>query len=211
MNKKLVGFVFLVVAGLYIQTSPVSADGDNFSLNPKLYLGVGAGFMTHDTGISGTTGTANLDEEDTAFKGYAGVKLNKIIGLEAFYANLGEVSLSGNNGDTFVSEGTTFQFIRTGEITIEAESYGLGAVVFIPTGIQFYPFFKVGVHAWEAEATETSSAGNASLTEDGTDVFFGAGFEWKLADKIGLRAEFERFDFDGEKVDFFSGGLTIFF
>jgi len=84
MIKKLGALVFLVVAGLYIQTSSVSAEGDKFSLNPKFYMGVGAGFMTHDTGVSGTTGTAKLDEEDTAFKGYAGVKLNKFIGLEAF-------------------------------------------------------------------------------------------------------------------------------
>ena len=81
INKKLLGFVFLVVAGLYFQTSPVSADGDNFSLNPKLYMGVGAGVLAYDTGISGTTGTANLDEEDTAFKGYAGVKLNKFMAI----------------------------------------------------------------------------------------------------------------------------------
>ena len=65
--------------------------------------------------------------------------------------------LSGNNGDTFVFEGTTFQFTATADITIEAESYGWGAVVFVPTGIQFSPFFKVGVQRWEAEATATSS------------------------------------------------------
>ena len=55
------------------------------------------------------------------------------------------MSLSGNNGGTFVFEGATFQFTATADITIEAESYGLGAVVFVPTGIQFSPFFKVGV------------------------------------------------------------------
>jgi len=121
------------------------------------------------------------------------------------------VSLSGNNGDTFVFEGTTFQFTATADITIEAESYGWGAVVFVPTGIQFSPFFKVGVQRWEAEATATSSAGDASFSEGGTDIFFGAGFEWKLADNFGLRAEYERFDFDGAKVDLISGGLTIFF
>ena len=45
MIKKSGALVFLVVAGLYIQTSSVSAEGDKFSLNPKFYMGVGAGFM----------------------------------------------------------------------------------------------------------------------------------------------------------------------
>ena len=56
----------------------------------------------------------------------------------------------------------------------------MGAVVFVPTGIQFSPFFKVGVQRWEAEATATSSAGDASFSEDGTDIFLGLALNGSL-------------------------------
>ncbi len=211
MFNKFKTIILLAVFGIYLPTSLFSAKANDFNLNPKTYLGVGGGFTDHETGISGTTGTAELDEEDTGFKVYAGVKLNNYLGFEAFYADLGESSLSGNNGDTFISEGEAFQFTETAELKLDAESYGLGTVVSLPIGNEFYPFVKLGMHQWEVEVTATSSAGNVSLEEDGTDVFYGIGFEWKLAENFGLRAEYERFDSDGDDLDFMSAGLNIFF
>ena len=64
---------------------------------------------------------------------------------------------------------------------------------------------------WDLEADVTSSAGNATLSDDGADPFFGIGFEATVAEGFKLRAEFERYDFDGDNLDFISAGLTIAF
>lgn len=179
--------------------------------DPQFYAGFSVGQASHETGVSGTTGTADLDEEDTGFKGYAGVKINQYFALEAHYADLGESSLSGNNGDTFVLDGTTFQFTATADIAVEAQSYGLAAVLFIPVTDKFSPFVKAGFQVWDLEADVTSSAGNARLSDDGTDPFFGVGFEATVAEGFKLRAEYELYDFDGDDVEFLSAGLTIAF
>ena len=87
--------------------------------------------------------------------------------------------------------------------------YGLAAVFFIPVTDKFSPFVKAGFQVWDLEADVTSSAGNATLSDDGTDPFFGVGFEATVAEGFKLRAEYELYDFDGDDVEFLSAGLTI--
>ena len=81
--------------------------GFKFIDNPSVYLGAGAGRSSIDAGVTATTGTATLDEDDIGYKAFAGLQINKFLAAEVFYANLGEAELTGNNGDTFGANGTT--------------------------------------------------------------------------------------------------------
>lgn len=212
--KKSVLFIALF---LFLLISP--ALGSN-SWDPSFYLGGGYGFSSVDTGINSLTGTAALDEDDSGFKILGGVKINKYLGFELSYNDFGSSELTGNNGDTFNINDAAFQFIANGvKLEAEADSIALEAVVFAPldelTGQEnlkyFEPFFKVGFHSWDVEYTVSASNINTTTgDDDGTDIVFGAGINFKLIDLITLRVEWERFNTEDD-IDFFSGSLIINF
>ena len=170
------------------------------------YFGGSFGWTDIDTGVSAVTGTAKLDEEDTGYKFFAGLELNKIFSAEVHYANIGEATLTGNNGDTFVLDGAPFTFTANGT-TMEAEgtSFGISALARLPIDGKIKPFVKLGVHFWDIDAKLSSPVGTASFNDDGTDIFYGVGVEVEAADRLSARAEFERFD----DVDFLSIGLVF--
>ena len=86
-----------------------------------------------------------------------------------------------------------------------------GEVARLPIPGRIKPFAKLGLHSWDFGMTATSAAGGVSASDDGTDIFFGGGFDVKVTDLVSARAEFERFDFGGDDGDFLSFGLIIRF
>lgn len=176
------------------------------------YGGLSVGQASIDTGVSGTTGTASLDEDDVGFKVFGGVNINEYLGVEAFYVDLGEASLTGNNGDTFVFRGTTYTFTANNvDIELEGSSFGVVPMLGYDVTEQFRPFVKAGVHFWETEATVSSSAGGANLSDDGSDLVLGVGFTFDVTEHVGVRAEYERLSFDDEDVDYLSAGVQYNF
>jgi len=166
------------------------------------------------------TGTASLDEDDGGFKIFGGVKFNKFFGIEAGYANLGTAELTGNNGDTFILEGTTFTFLaNSAKIEAEADTLMIEAVVFLPldelTGNEslkyFEPFIKLGVHFWDVEYTfAAASVSSSTADDDGTDVVYGAGINFNIIEHLTIRAEWQRFVTD-EDIDYLSASVIFNF
>ena len=186
----------------------------------KWYFGAGYGLSDVDTGVSGLTGTATLDEEDSGFKFFGGFQFNKFVGVEIAYVDFGEAELRGNNGDTFVVDGVTYQFTASNaSIDAEATAFVIETVLSLPLGDvsgndflnYLTPFLKVGVHFWDIEySISASNLTTTTADDDGTDLVFGAGIDFNLFKNVGLRAEWERFMFDDE-IDLFSGSIVIKF
>lgn len=212
-KKFKIAFVAIVFGiGMFSQAA-FSQEGKNgFLEKPKFYLGGGGGLSTLDTGVSSLTGTAKLDEDDIGYKGLIGVQFHKYFAAEGFYADFGKAELTGNNGDTFAFRGTTYQFTANNvTISLAGKSFGFAGVGILPVHEMVAPFVKVGVHFWDAEGSVASSAGNASLTDDGTDIYFGGGVQFNIHENVAFRAEYERFKFDDEDVDYISGSLIFKF
>ena len=186
----------------------------------KWYFGAGYGLSDVDTGVSGLTGTATLDEEDSGFKFFGGFQFNKFVGVEIAYVDFGEAELRGNNGDTFVVDGVTYQFTASNaSIDAEATAFVIETVLSLPLGDvsgndflnYLTPFLKVGVHFWDIEySISASNLTTTTADDDGTDLVFGAGIDFNLFKNVGLRAEWERFMFDDE-IDLFSGSIVTKF
>jgi OOP family OmpA-OmpF porin len=203
----------LGVAALLSQpnSSAAETNGSSFMDSLTFYVGGSVGRSTVETGVSATTGTASLDEDDTGFKFFGGVNLNKYFSVEGFYTNLGEASLTGNNGDTFQFRGSTFAFTASANITVEGKAYGITPVLGYDVTERFRPFVKLGIQRWELDATVTSSSGSAALSDDGTDLVYGIGFLFGVTDNIAIRMEAERFKFDDANVDLLSIGAQVRF
>ena len=137
----------LIVAGILLAGSTLVA-GDRY------YVGMNYSSMTYETGVTNTTGTAQLDEKDNAFKFFAGYEISDNIALEAHIADFGEASLSGNTGDRFTYAGTQYQITAdNAKISIGFESVGIGAVLKHKLHKYVVPYAKIGIHNGEINST----------------------------------------------------------
>lgn len=155
------------------------------------YIGAGAGLTTVDVCDDISGAGISCDDEDTGLKIFGGYKFNPNFAVEGLWADLGEVSATGPGGTA----------------SVEVDGFGAAAVGIIPLGEKFNVFGKVGAFMWDASGGGVASGSD----EDGTDIMFGAGVGWNLTKNFGLRAEWERFDIDGDDVDFLSIGAQINF
>ena len=193
----------LLIALMLALTTQVHAEG--------MYVGLSGGQADYDTAVTQLTGTAQLDDEDTAYKLFAGYRASNNFGVEFHYADLGEVSLSGNTGDTFIrGNGSAYAFtVNGGKVAQEAKSYGVAATYALPLNDSFSLLGKIGFHRWDIE-----NSSGSSFDEDGTEPFYGIGASYQVNDNIALQAEFERLQIDSidvDDIDLLSVGLAFHF
>ncbi len=201
--RKTVGLLVLVL---------LFAAQSGFAAENGWYAGLGVGQSSIDTGIKATSGTASVDEEDLGYKVFAGYEFNKFIAVEGFYFDAGEATITANSGDV-VADGNTSLVIPVDDFkaSIEGQSFGLIGVIGYPVHQYFYPYAKLGFHKWDTEIAVSAPGVVVSVEDDGTDMVFGVGFRMDVTDSVSVRGEFERYDYDGEDVDFLSAGLMYRF
>jgi len=207
MEKKLTAATML--AGLLLgATSLANAQQP---ANPW-YVGFGLGSATIDTDVSGTTGTASLDEDDTSRQVFAGFRFTDNFAIEAQYNYFGEATLSGNEEDQFVFDGQTFEFTADNtSVKVSADSYALGLVGMAQVTPQVQFFGKLGLHRWDVDGSGTSDAGNASFSDSGTDIFYAGGAQIRLLDEVAVRLEGSVYDLDDYEVSAIGGSLLFIF
>lgn len=172
------------------------------------YIGGAIGRSSVDTGIS--QGSASLDENDTSFKVYGGLQLNKFLGAELHYANLGDATLTGTTGSTFSLDGTNYTFNQAADISIGAQSFGLSGTLGYKMGA-VRPFVKGGLHRWNLDANYSSSTSSADASETGFDGTLGLGAELTIIGGFNVRTEYERYLIGDMNVDVLSAGINYRF
>ncbi len=193
----------LVLAFFVLSTQNVLAYDGNF------YLGFMGGTSKLDTGISSVTGTASLDEEDTALKVLVGYEFNKYASIEFHIVDLGETSFKGNAGDTLVIDGSTLVLTtNNSSIASESSAFGLSGVFSYPLHKYFSPFFKVGLQKWETEVTAKRGGTTLTVTDDGTTALLGIGAKVEITEWVGLRLEYEKQSSD---INTLTAGITFAF
>jgi opacity protein-like surface antigen len=88
-------------------------------------------------------------------------------------------------------------------VETEADGISLSAVGFLPVG-PVDLFARVGAIDWSADI---SSPGLGSGSDDGTDLTYGVGAQFRVW-SLSVRAEYEMFDVDDADVDMISVGVT---
>ena len=198
--------VILVFGGGLAGLSSAEASEERF------YIGINYGMSKYDTGISNLTGSAKLDEEDSAIKIYGGFEFNDWFALELHHVDLGEATLKGNTGDQFMLDGDLFVFaVDNAKLTFEGTSIGLSAVFKLPVSETIMPYIKAGLQQWDAKVSASSPGISSSISDDGTDPFFGLGLGIALSDNFSVRGEYERYTFDEDDVEYLSAGVVYRF
>lgn len=173
-------------AALAAAAAPALGQGTEF------YAGVGVGTTSADVcdDLAGL-GLTGCDDKDTGFKLYFGKGINQNLAVEIGWVDLGKVAATGPGGSARVS----------------ADGIQAAALGIVPVNPRFGVFGKVGLYLWDVSATGPGG----SLSDDGSDIMFGLGLYWNLAQQLDLRAEWEQFDLDGDDITMISVGLRYRF
>lgn len=139
---------------------------------PGFYLGAGAGQAMIDDGA--------LDDEDTAFSAFGGYQFNRYFGLEAGYADFGEIEPLGSAGPK-----------------LEGDAAYLVAVGTVPFTDSFSGYAKAGINDWNVDA----SVPGLIADDSGNDPTYGLGLQYRFTDNVALRGEYSRFEIDDSEVD----------
>ena len=155
-----------------------------------------------------------FDARDTAWKAFAGVRLNRILALEMSYADLGEHRM------LTTLQGGDPPFPASIAIDRRISGYGVDLVATAPLGHpRFDVFARAGAFRSRLEAS-AALAGNIiftggdpnervrATTHDETVFKFGIGAEWRFAGNAALRLEWERYSSVGKPFAVGGSGTT---
>lgn len=149
------------------------------------YIGGGAGqFNAGIDDVDDVDATVDeWDEDDTAYKFFAGYRMNRFLAFELDYINLGEPSgaaIPGINVDNAV------------------DGFAPYVVGTIPLGAFFEVYGRLGYYFYDATlGVENELGDRAEFDEESEDLVWGAGIGANLGEKLNLRFEYERFDLEG--------------
>ena len=150
-----------------------------------IYVAVNVGKAKHNiTFASAATAAAHDDDGGTSMTLSIGRDLNETIAIEGFYAKHGKTGFTGSTD------------------TIKASTMGIAAKASTDLSDNFRAFVKVGYHSWKSEST---------TDEDGTDVLYGIGVEYKLSLTTSVVAGYDRFTYDTDNITDTSVGIKYRF
>ena len=148
------------------------------------YLGGGFGqFNAQIDDVDQVDNTVDSwDEDDTAYKVFAGYRLNRFLAFEADYINLGEPSgavVPGRNVDASV------------------DGFAPYVVGTLPLGPYFEAYGKLGYYFYDATlGQEDTVNGRVQFDEESEDLVWGAGIGANIGEKFNVRFEYERMDLE---------------
>jgi OmpA-OmpF porin, OOP family len=123
------------------------------------------------------------DEDDTAYKFFAGYRLNKFLAFEVDYINLGKPSgavVPGFNVDSSV------------------DGFAPYVVGTIPLGNWFEVYGRLGYYFYDATVgVENGIDDRVEFDEESEDLVYGAGIGANIGERFNVRFEYERFDLQG--------------
>jgi Outer membrane protein beta-barrel domain len=149
------------------------------------YLGGGAGqFNASIDDVDDLDETVQgWDEEDTAYKLFAGYRLNRFVAFELDYINLGDPSgavVPGRNVDASV------------------DGFAPYVVGTMPLGQYFEVYGRLGYYFYDAtRGVEDELDNRVQFDEESEDLVYGAGIGANIGEKFNIRAEYEKFDLEG--------------
>jgi len=149
------------------------------------YVGAGAGQF--NAGIDDVDdvdeAVEKWSEDDTAYKIFAGYRLNRFVGFELDYVNLGKPSGStvpGRNVDAAV------------------DGFAPYVVGTLPLGKYFEAYGRLGYYFYDATTGVTDTLDNrVEFDEESQDLVYGAGIGANIGEKLNLRFEYEKYDLKG--------------
>lgn len=133
--------------------------------SPGVYFGVGLGHSDLNE--------TNFDD-DTSKRLFAGYQVNRFFSLEAGYNNLGHFNSSSISASS------------------ELDGFEASVIASYPIRSQLSVFGRVGIWKWDYDAKTAN--GTVSRSENGSDLFYGAGLDVKINNRLKVRAAYDEYE-----------------
>jgi OmpA-OmpF porin, OOP family len=188
----------LALAGLMASSTAFAQSSDNYSAPWRGdfwgYVGASGGESKFRSDCAQTNVFA-CDKRDTAFKVFAGGRINQVLGLEVGYTDFGKIRASG--GDT------------------KAWAVPVSLTAGWPLGERFGVFGKVGGVYGHTDVSASADTLLDTGHKSGWGWTYGAGATFGVTPNLQIRADWDRYKLDfvgGERdVDMLSAGVQFRF
>jgi hypothetical protein len=169
---------------LAILLTTAMAGGVAHAAEQGFFAEVGAGFTSVDNNLGGLPGVS-VDDEDVFFSIGGGYNFSNMFAAEAGYIDLGEASASNiwNWGD---------------KATVSADGFYFGPRLTIAVTEQLDGYARIGLLAWDAKYEDSYGR---SISDDGTDVYFGVGAAWNISPQFAVGADWTRYAVESNGLD----------
>ena len=175
----------------------------------NFYVNAGAMNIEVDTGVTGTS-YLSVDEEDTAPTLTLGYRLNENFAIEGGVIGSSEASVSLAAG-AYTASGQSLTVNSTSSVIAKADNmYTLGGRYDANVSENFSVFGKAGLLWWDVDGVisgdvtyaGTRYTGSATIyNDDGNDLYYGIGFNYKLNSDLNLSGDFVQSEVDGSDID----------
>ena len=159
--------------------------------------------------------SSSLDDSDTGFGASLGYQVNENFAAELSYVDLGDVSYEASNEQANpANESVTLDTSAAGPV--------FSLLGILPVGERWDLYGRAGLALMDSEGEATATAGDVtdriSDSTNRSNMVLGAGVQYDVSDRFGLRLEWDRyFDVGSEEIvgesdiDLFSLGLRYNF
>ncbi len=193
MNQ-LFKLVILIAFGAIVVT-PVHAEW---------YLGVDQisnnWYNLDDYSIDTTT-----DYQDPGLKLYSGYKTSEFFALEFEYKDQMEFGV----GNVFA--GNELWLTDQSDVELESKALFFSGISTFAIDEAKHLYLRGGLYNWDLKSNDPNLADNSTSSKSGTDIFYSIGSYFDVTERIGFSAEWERFEFENNDVDFISTELHFNF
>jgi len=195
--KKLLLTAITTVALLPLCTTAQADAHSSETSTSGMYIGASYGKGEHDLTFNNPAATEPyFDGDVTTMSAFVGMDLNETFALEGFYTNLGESQI-------FVDAA------NNAKIKVTTMGIAIKAGANLTNDIRGY--VKAGYHSWKSKANNLDTGVATTEKEDGTDVLYGIGVEYKLSDSTAIIAAYDRYTVDDSNGTDMSIGIKYRF
>jgi len=182
-------FVLIGITLLGTTSAVIAADESPAKAGPYIVGGVGlsdfnvsnSDLRTLNTGLLNlgfNSAFSSTDNTGVYLKGHGGYNVSKHFAVEGGFTSLGQLEVNT------ILTGPVETLTTTADV-YGFEASGLGK---IKIGNSF-AYLRLGLIAWSADITASSSLGSASFNQSGTDPTVGIG--WQFGKQKGVRVEYQ--------------------
>ena len=181
----------------------------NSSVNAEWYLGIDQiptsdWYQIDDYSIDTNSVFFDRSDIDPGFKIYSGFKAHEFFTLEFEYKDQMEFGV-GN-----VFSGRELWLSDDNNVELESKALFFSGSSTFTIDEHKRVEFRGGLYNWDLKPDSYSNQ-EIENKRNGTDIFYSVSSYFDVTEKIGFKAEWERFEFENEDVDFISTELRFNF
>ena len=191
------------LATIVLISAPPTLHAANFYAGASFGQSTWDDIETSESDIDdGSIISMDSEDSDTGLRLFIGAEINPNLSVELGHVDLGEFTIDA------ISDGSGVLY-APGDVSAKASGDGmdLSLIGKFPVGSRGSLYVRAGMLMWDVDAKLSDSTGSISGSDDGSDIFYAFGGEYRIADNFGLRGEYALYTLDEDDVNLLSLSL----